>query len=104
MVSLKFLQHHKHYYSKKIDIYAIVKNNVFVAEICKYALYESSEWLFCAPQKPANFCHPGVCNCIRTTIGEEKRGVVGYQQVAAAVKLSAHLSPLHFDKHYIWMK
>ena len=39
--------------------YNFVKNDVFVAKICKYALYESSEGLFCAPQKPANFCHPG---------------------------------------------
>ena len=39
--------------------YNFVKNDVFVAKICKYALYESSEGLFCAPRKPANFCHPG---------------------------------------------
>ena len=38
--------------------YNFVKNNVFVAKICKYALYESSEGLFCAPRKAANFCHP----------------------------------------------
>ena len=41
--------------------YNFVKNDVFVAKICKYALYESSEGLFCAPRKAANFCHPG-CN------------------------------------------
>ena len=40
--------------------YNFVKNDVFVAKICKYALYESSEGLFCAPRKAANFCHPGV--------------------------------------------
>ena len=39
--------------------YNFVKNDVFVAKICKYALYESSEGLFCAPRKAANFCHPG---------------------------------------------
>ena len=38
--------------------YNFVKNDVFVAKICKYALYESSEGLFCARRKPANFCHP----------------------------------------------
>ena len=38
--------------------YNFVKNNVFVAKICKYALYESSEGLFCARRKPANPCHP----------------------------------------------
>ena len=38
--------------------YNFVKNDVFVAKICKYALYESSEGLFCAPRKAANFCHP----------------------------------------------
>ena len=40
--------------------YNFVKNDVFVAKICKYALYESSEGLFCAPRKAANFCHPGL--------------------------------------------
>ena len=39
--------------------YNFVKNDVFVEKICKYALYESSEGLFCAPRKAANFCHPG---------------------------------------------
>ena len=39
--------------------YNFVKNDVFVAKICKYALYESSEGLFCARRKPAHFCHPG---------------------------------------------
>ena len=39
--------------------YNFVKNDVFVAKICKYALYESSEGLFCARRKPANLCHPG---------------------------------------------
>ena len=38
--------------------YNFVKNDVFVAKICKYALYESSEGFFCAPRKAANFCHP----------------------------------------------
>ena len=38
--------------------YNFVKNDVFVAKMCKYALYESSEGLFCAPRKAANFCHP----------------------------------------------
>ena len=38
--------------------YNFVKNDVFVAKICKYPLYESSEGLFCAPRKAANFCHP----------------------------------------------
>ena len=52
MVNLKLLQ------PKTTNIYAIVKNDIFVAKICKYALYESSEGLFCAPRKPANFCHP----------------------------------------------
>ena len=42
--------------------YNFVKNNVFVAKICKYALYESSEGLFCAPRKAANFCHPALLN------------------------------------------
>ena len=28
-------------------------------KIWKYVLYESSEGLFCAHRKPANFCHPG---------------------------------------------
>ena len=37
--------------------YNFVKNDVFVAKICKYALYESSEGLFCARRKPANPCH-----------------------------------------------
>ena len=36
---------------------AIVKNNVIVAKICKYALSESSEWLCYGPRKPANPCH-----------------------------------------------
>ena len=40
------------------------KNDVFVAKICKYALYECSEGLFCAPRKPANPCHPGLEYCI----------------------------------------
>ena len=40
--------------------YNFVKNDVFVAKICKYALYESSEGLFCAPRKAANFCHPAL--------------------------------------------
>ena len=40
--------------------YNFVKNDVFVAKICKYALYESSEGLFCARRKPANPCHPGL--------------------------------------------
>ena len=44
--------------------YNFVKNDVFVAKICKYALYESSEGLFCAPRKAANFCHPDQCQCI----------------------------------------
>ena len=43
--------------------YNFVKNDVFVAKICKYALYESSEGLFCAPRKAANFCHPGCNSC-----------------------------------------
>ena len=38
--------------------YNFVKNYIFVAKICKYALYESSEGLFFAPRKAANFCHP----------------------------------------------
>ena len=38
---------------------AIVKNDVFVAKICKYALSESSEGFCCGPRKPANPCHPG---------------------------------------------
>ena len=42
--------------------YNFVKNDVFVAKICKYALYESSEGLFCAPRKAANFCHPVFLN------------------------------------------
>ena len=42
--------------------YNFVKNDVFVAKICKYALYESSEGLFCAPRKAANFCHPELHN------------------------------------------
>ena len=42
--------------------YNFVKNDVFVAKICKYALYESSEGLFCAPRKAANFCHPEQCH------------------------------------------
>merc|ERR1712015_317763 len=46
--------------------YNFVKNDVFVAKICKYALYESSEGLFCAPRKPANFCRPG-CNKLHVT-------------------------------------
>ena len=46
--------------------YNFVKNDVFVAKICKYALYESSEGLFCAPRKAANFCHP-VQNVQRTS-------------------------------------
>ena len=55
MVNLKLLQ------PKTTNIYAIVKkNDVFVAKICKYALYESSEGSFCARRKPANFCHPGL--------------------------------------------
>ena len=45
---------------KTTIIYAILKDDVFVAKICKYALYENSEGLFCARRKPANFCHPGV--------------------------------------------
>ena len=44
--------------------YNFVKNDVFVAKICKYALYESSEGLFCAPRKAANFCHPGNSNIL----------------------------------------
>ena len=52
MVNLKLLQ------PKTTNIYAIVKNDVFVAKICKYVLYESSEGLFYARRKPANFCHP----------------------------------------------
>ena len=43
--------------------YNFVKNDVFVAKICKYALYESSEGLFCAPRKAANFCHPAWDPC-----------------------------------------
>ena len=34
-----------------------VKTNVFVAKICKYALDESSEGLFCGRRKPANPWH-----------------------------------------------
>ena len=40
--------------------YNFVKNDVFVAKICKYPLYESSGGLFCAPRKAANFCHPAL--------------------------------------------
>ena len=42
---------------KPTNIFAIVKNNVFVAKICEYALYESSEGLFCARRKTVNPCH-----------------------------------------------
>ena len=49
--------------------YNFVKNDVFVAKICKYALYESSEGLFCAPRKAANFCHPvPEKNCVELII------------------------------------
>ena len=34
------------------------KNEVFVAKICKYALYESSEGFCCGCRKPADPCHP----------------------------------------------
>ena len=37
---------------------AIVKNDVFVAKICKYALSESSEGFCSGPRKPVNPCHP----------------------------------------------
>ena len=37
---------------------AIVKNDVFVAKICKYALYERSEGFCCGTRNPANPCHP----------------------------------------------
>ena len=46
--------------AKNTNYYAIVKNDVFVAKNCNYALDESSEGLFCAPRKLANFCHPVV--------------------------------------------
>ena len=61
MVDLKFLQRHRHYIlqPKITTIYAIVKNDVFVAKICKYALSESSEGFCCGTRKPANPCHPG---------------------------------------------
>ena len=65
MVILKLLQ------PKNTNIYAIVKNDVFVAKICKYALYESSEGLFCAPRKPANFCHPGKGNCLQANENQD---------------------------------
>ena len=39
--------------------YNFVKNDVFVAKICKYALYERSEGFCCGPRKPANSFHPG---------------------------------------------
>ena len=39
---------------------AIVKNEVFVAKICKYSLSESSEGFWCGPRKPTNPCHPGL--------------------------------------------
>ena len=48
--------------------YNFVKNNVFVAKICKYALYESSEGLFCAPRKAANFCHPVIHQDLRDKV------------------------------------
>ena len=35
-----------------------MKNNVLVAKISRYALYESSERFCCCPRKPANPCHP----------------------------------------------
>ena len=60
MVNLKLLQ------PKTTNFYAIEKNDIFVAKICKYALYESSEGLFCARRKPANFCHPGLFSLVST--------------------------------------
>ena len=35
------------------------ENDVFVAKMCNYALYESSEGFCCGPRKPANPCQPG---------------------------------------------
>ena len=39
---------------------SVVKNNVFVAKIWKYALYESLEGFCCAPRKSANPCYPNL--------------------------------------------
>ena len=64
--------------------YNFVKNDVFVAKICKYALYESSEGLFCAPRKAANFCHPEcqIQNCHKTDkcLNSQILGLVGFFQ------------------------
>ena len=42
---------------------SIIKYNVFVLKIWKYALNESTEGLFCSRRKPANHCHPGFTLC-----------------------------------------
>ena len=36
----------------------LLKNKVFVAKICKYALFESFDGLFCGHQEPANPSYP----------------------------------------------
>ena len=59
--------------AKNTNYYAIVKNDVFVAKMCKYALYESSEGLFCAHRKPANPCHPEVNPAYTSSKGRRKK-------------------------------
>ena len=40
---------------------------LFVTKICNYALYESSEGLFCGHRKPASPCHPVLATHTRTS-------------------------------------
>ena len=65
MVNLKFLQQHKHYLiliqPKTTNINAIIKKEKkFLSQNLRYALYENTEWSFCARWNPVNFCHTGL--------------------------------------------
>ena len=48
------------YYISRGQSCSPCKKQCFVAKICKYALYKSSEGLICGRRKPANPWHPGL--------------------------------------------
>ena len=52
------LKQHQCNYTQKLPVSCSCKNNVFGAKICKYALSERCEGIFCGLWKAANSCHP----------------------------------------------
>ena len=53
------LKQHQYNYNQKLHVSRNRKKNVFsVAKMCKYALDDRSEGIFCGLRKALNPCHP----------------------------------------------